>query len=292
MRNRLPLLSQRLFNVPLAIHPAKAEIIIAALADRLGVVTIHGLSGGLKPRAFWADDDDDWGPPPAPDTGYDLLQDVALVPVHGTLVKALGGVRPYSGMTGYDQIRAAFLCATEDPAVKAIVLDIDSPGGEVAGLFDLTDELFNARGTKPVWAILNEHAYSAAYTIASAADRIIVPRTGGVGSIGVMCCHVDFSKALAGAGLAVTFIQYGARKTDGAPEKPLSDEALQRLQADVDAMGEMLVEVVARNRGVAAARVKATEAGLFMGAAGVAEGLADAVMSPAAAFQGLLESLH
>ena len=158
-------------------------------------------------------------------------------------------------------------------------------GGEVAGCFDLADEIFACRGRKPIWAILSENAFSAAYAIASAADRITVPRTGGTGSVGVICLHVDFSKALATAGIAVTLITYGARKAEGNEYEPLSDGALERFQADIDRMGELFCETVARNRGLAVAQVRAMEAGTFLGAAGVDNGLADVVAAPDEAFR-------
>ena len=133
---------------------------------------------------------------PEPARGYEVLGGVAIIPVEGTLVAKLGMLCPYSGMTGYDGIRVNFLTALADDAVRAIVLDIDSPGGECSGLFDLVDTIVAGRGVKPIRAILTEVAFSAAYAIASAADRISVPRTGGVGSIGVVCMHVDWSRAL------------------------------------------------------------------------------------------------
>jgi ClpP class serine protease len=290
--NRLPHLATRLFNVPLAIAPAKAEVIIAALADRLGVAHMFRSNGepvALAPMAY--DDDASAQPQRSRDPGYDVVEGVALVHVCGTLVQKNGYLRPYSGMTGYDGIRQSFLTALYDPQVEAIALNIDSCGGEVAGCFDLADEIYNARGEKPIWAILDECAYSAAYALASAADRIIVPRTGGTGSIGIVTCHVDWSKALSGAGIAVTFVQFGARKTDGAAEKPLSDEALARIQGDIDTLGEMFVDTVARNRGVAASKIKATEASTYLGRAGVDRGLADAVMAPDAAFRALLKRI-
>lgn len=282
-----------MFNVPVAIAPAKAEVIIAALADRLGVAHMFRANGeavAMAPMAFW-DDDDEGRPERAADKGYDVANGVALVHVCGTLVQKNGYLRPYSGMTGYDGIRQCFMTALEDSEVQAIALDVDSSGGEVAGCFDLVDAIYDARGEKPIWAILDECAYSAAYAIASAADHITVPRTGGTGSIGVVCCHVDWSKALAGAGVAVTFIQYGDRKTDGASEKPLTDEALKRFQGDIDTLGELFVETVARNRGVGASKIRATQAGTYLGQAGVSLGLADAVMAPDAAFRELVASL-
>lgn len=276
-------LSQRLFNQPVAIHPDKAEVVIAALADRLGVAQLFRADG--RPSAMIAPDlDDDWADAPG---GYDNVQGVAVIGIEGTLVQRSGALRPYSGMTGYDGIRQNFLTALTDPEIRAIALDIDSPGGEVAGCFDLVDTIYNSRGDKPIWAILNENAFSAAYAIASAADRIIVPRTGGVGSIGVMCMHVDFSKALSGSGIVVTFIQHGERKTDGASEKPLADEARARLQNDIDAMGDLFIQTVARNRGMPAASVRATQASTFLASQGVDLGLADAIMAPDEAFREL-----
>ena len=294
--NRLPYLSQRLFNTPLCIHPAKVEVIIAALAERLGVTSLTRISGETirpSPMAFYDEDDDGefYREGEVPDAGYDLINGVAVIPITGTLVQKLGGVRPWSGMSGYNGIRNAFRCALEDPGAKAIVLDIDSPGGEVAGCFDLVDTIYQGRGPKPIHAVLNEVAYSAAYAIASAADRVIVPRTGGVGSIGVMAVHVDFSKALDNAGMKVTFIQCGANKTDGAPEKPLSDTALARFQGDIDFLGDIFFDLVARNRKLTRQAVKDTEAATYLGKDGVALGLADAVMPPQDAFRELQDSL-
>lgn len=283
-------LAQRMFNTPIAIRPEKAEVVMASLADRLGITHLAYLGGqSISMAKASLDDDEGYDYQARADRGYDLVGSVAVIPVHGTLVKKLGTLRPYSGMTGYDGIRQAFLTALTDRKVKAIMLDIDSPGGEVAGCFDLVDTIYEARGDKPIWAILNEGAYSAAYAIASAADRIIVPRTGGVGSIGVIVMHVDMSKALTSAGFQVTFITYGEAKADGHPEIPLSNEAAARIQAEVDAMGTLFVDTVARNRGIAASKVKATQAATFMAADGVRLGLADAVMAPDAAFRALLK---
>lgn len=284
--NTLPHLAQRLFNVPLAITPRKAEIVMAALADRFGIARLFRANGeAVMLDSFQIEGE------PAPDRAYEVVAGIAVIPVTGTLVQKLGTLRPYSGMTGYDGIRANLSMALEDDSVRAIVLDIDSPGGEVAGCFDLVDAIYNARGRKPLWAILTESAYSAAYAIASAADRVIVPRTGGTGSVGVICMHVDFSKALSAQGIDVTLIQYGDRKSDGSEYAPLSKEALARFQADVDSMGELFVNTVARNRGLKAAAVSGTQATTFLGANGVEIGFADAVMAPDAAFRSLLAEL-
>lgn len=292
MIDDFPLLAQRLFNTPIAIHPRKAEIAMAALADRLGITSLVRSNGAPVPAAWFDDDDDEdfSSSRESRDPGYDVLAGAAVIQVAGTLVQKRSSLRPYSGMTGYNGIRQAFLTALSDSAVERIVLDISSGGGEVAGCFDLVDTIHDARGDKPIAAILTESAYSAAYAIASAADTIYVPRTGGTGSIGVICMHVDFSEALTKAGLKVTFItNEGAdRKADGHPEIPLSAEALAAFQADIDAMGALFHDTVARNRGIAASAIRDMRAGTFMGEAGVAARLADTVAAPDAAFAAFL----
>lgn len=288
-------LASRLFNTPIAIAPQKAEIVMAALADRFGVTKLFRQSGDVVlladggAKAFLdgsaaEDDRADYRP-------YEVISGVAIIPIEGTLVQKLGSLHPWSGMTGYDGIRAMLSMAMNDEGVRAIVLDVDSPGGEVAGCFDLVDAIYEASATKPIWSILTENAFSAGYALASAASRVIVPRTGGTGSVGVICMHVDMSQALSKAGIEVTFIHYGAKKADGADAKPLSKPALARFQADVDAMGELFVETVARNRSISTAKVRDTEAGTFLGAAGVDIGFADAVMAPDEAFASLLDEL-
>lgn len=282
-----PHLAQRLFNVPLAITPQKAEVVMAALADRFGLARLFHADGRVVALESW---DGDIGAP-AENKPYQVVAGVAVIPVSGTLVQKLGTMSPYSGMTGYDGIRANLSLALADDSVHGIVFDIDSPGGEVAGCFDLADAIYAARGEKPIWSILTENAFSAAYALASATDRIIVPRTGGTGSVGVICMHVDMSKALGSAGVNVTIIHYGDKKANGSDVRPLSSEALADIQSDVDEMGELFVDTVARNRGLSARAVRSTQAGTFMGSAGVKVGFADAVMAPDAAFRALLAKL-
>ncbi len=220
---------------------------------------------------------------------YDTIDGIAIIPIQGILVH--GCTWWGWNETDYASIRELIAAAIEDPEVRAIVLLVNSPGGEVAGCFDLADWMFGVRGVKPIWAILNENAFSAAYALASCADRIIVPRTGGTGSIGVISMHVDITAALEKFGIKVTTIQFGARKSDSYPTTPLSDEARERFQADIDLMGEMFVDLVARNRGMAASKVRGTQAGCFLGELGVTAGLADEVLSPDEAFVSLREEI-
>lgn len=220
---------------------------------------------------------------------YDVIDGVAVVPVCGILVHQRSW---WNDETCYAGIKQKLVLALGDPEVRGVALYVNSPGGEVAGCFDLADDIYSVRGQKPIWAILDENAYSAAYALASAADRIIVPRTGGTGSIGVISLRIDITAALEQMGVKITAIQFGARKTDSYPTTPLSDEARDRMQADVDQMGETFIAMVARNRGIDVAKVRATEAGTFLGAAGVDAGLADAVMAPDEAFLAFVQQLE
>jgi signal peptide peptidase SppA len=287
-----PFAAARVFDVPLAIHPTKGQVIAKALASRFGIADVEFAGGApavVRPMAY-----DEWDEGPSTkyeETPYDFNQGVAIIDVSGTLVQKSSNLRPYSGMLGYNAIRHNFLAALNDDKVKAIALSIDSPGGEVAGCFDMADLIYESRSIKPTLAILNECAYSAAYALASACEQITVPRTGGTGSVGVICMHLDQSKAIDKAGLTVTIIKYGDRKADGNQFSPLSKEALERFQADVDEMGELFVATVARNRNLSADVVRKTQATTFLGAAGVEIGFADAVMAPDEAFRSLLAEL-
>jgi len=170
----------------------------------------------------------------------------------------------------------------DDPEVKAIWLDIDSPGGEVAGCFDFCDELAccnKANGGKPIWGFVNEEAHSAAYAIASQCDQLIMPRTASVGSIGVLTMHVDFSKAMAMDGIKATLIHAGAHKVDGNPYEPLPDAVRADIQARLEKVRLLFAQTAARGRNTKPKAMLATEARCFDADGAVAAGLADAIAS-------------
>lgn len=207
---------------------------------------------------------------------YVIRDGVLLVPVKGVLLNGF----PYQygdWATGYEYIWKCLDRGIEDSEVKGIAFVIDSPGGMVAGNFDLVDHIFEARGTKPMRSFAAESAYSAAYSIASAADRLIVARTGGVGSIGVVTSHVDISKAIAEYGYKITFIFAGKHKVDGNPYEALPDDVKARIQERIDELYGVFVDTVARNRNLDAAAVRATEALTFTATQAIENHLADAV---------------
>ena len=122
------------------------------------------------------------------------------------MVHRVGGMEAMSGLQSTESVRQAIRAAVADPEVDSILLEIDSPGGEVDGTFDLADEVFEARGKKPIVAVATETAASGAFALASAADRLFLPRTGRVGSVGVFALHVDQSVRDANQGIKVTHI--------------------------------------------------------------------------------------
>ena len=273
--NLLPHLAARLFGVPLAIHRPKLDVILSVLGARVGLADLAA-PVGYTPAARAL------GPPSGK---------VAVIPIHGTLVRRTSGIEAESGLTSYTGIAAQLDAALASPEIAAILLDIDSPGGESGGVFDLADRIRAASEVKPVWAVANDMAFSAAYALASAATRVFVARTGGVGSIGVIAMHVDQSVKDAQDGVRYTAVFAGERKNDLNPHEPISNEAHAVLKAEVDRIYDLFVETVARHRGLDADAVRATEAGLFFGPDAVATGLADAVGSLDDALTQLTQSL-
>ena len=271
----LPHLAARLFGVPLAIHRPKLDVILSVLGARVGLADLAA-PVGYTPAAR----------APGPPSGK-----VAVIPIHGTLVRRTSGIEAESGLASYTGIAAQLDAALASPEIAAILLDIDSPGGESGGVFDLADRIRAASEVKPVWAVANDMAFSAAYALASAAARVFVARTGGVGSIGVIAMHVDQSVKDAQDGVRYTAVFAGERKNDLNPHEPISNEAHAVLRAEVDRIYDLFVETVARHRGLDADAVRATEAGLFFGPDAVATGLADAVGSLDDALTQLTQSL-
>lgn len=212
---------------------------------------------------------------------------VAVVPLHGHLVHVLRSYRP--GHAGCNLIRLGLLQALADRAMKAIVLDVASMGGELDGCLDLAEMIMRARAQKPIWSICADHALGPAYVIAAAATRVTVPRTGLLGEVGDMAMLVDQSGALRKAGLKVHVVASGAEKGKQlrAESGGVTRKDLRAAQRQVDRLGSLLTREVARFRGVRPGLIQTLQGGRVMGQRAVAAGLADAVMAPADAFAAL-----
>jgi capsid assembly protease len=250
--------ASRFVNTPLMIHPPKLEVIIKALGPRLGIdpEAVLARRVPLDATATLMSRYEDAGD----DRDYAVIDGIAVIPVQGTLLKKESFMSAWSGSSSYEQIQRQIASAVADAGVSAILLDIDSPGGETAGCFDLADFIFEARKEKPIWAVANDIALSAAYAIASSAERIWLNRTGAVGSIGVYALHMDQSGFDKDLGVKYTYVFAGACKVDANPHEPLSDRAQKDIQDEVDREYGIFTETVARNRKASKKEIVATEA--------------------------------
>lgn len=205
---------------------------------------------------------------------------VAVIPIQGVLTS-----RPslIARLFGFDNsingIRAMLRDAVADQQVGAVVLDVDSPGGSVDGIPEFAAEILQARKAKPVVAIANTVAASAAYWLASQASELFVSPSGRVGSIGVFMAHEDWSKFDERMGVATTLIAAGKYKVEGNPFEPLSDEAKEAMQAVVDDYYGMFVDAVAKGRGTTASKVRGGfgEGRMVLASHAKDEGMVDAV---------------
>ncbi|WP_341823081.1 S49 family peptidase [Wolbachia endosymbiont (group A) of Clivina fossor] len=205
------------------------------------------------------------------------VERTAIIAIHGILTKKPGAFDVFLGMTSYEQIEEQITQALADSSIETIILEIDSPGGEVNGIFDLADFIYESRAKKRIVALANDDAYSAAYAIASSAEKIFLTRTSGVGSIGVIASHIDQSGFDEKQGIKYTTIFAGSRKNDLNPHEPMTSESLGSLQKEVDRLYEMFLQLIARNRGLSIEKIRSTEAGLYFGEKAVEIGLADGV---------------
>ncbi len=203
----------------------------------------------------------------------------AIIPIHGTLINRFSA--SWGFVTGYNFIRSQIAAASMDPEVSAIVLDVNSFGGMCAGCAETADAIHAAREIKPVIGVVDAFAYSAGYMLASAASRLVVTPTGGVGSIGVVATHINMAKMLDSVGVEVTFIHAGAKKVDGNPYEKLSDRAKADIQREVNAQYDIFVAQVSRNRRMKDEDVRGTEAATFTADEAKEIGLVDAVAAPA-----------
>lgn len=181
---------------------------------------------------------------------------VAIMPLRGVMANRASMLGDISGATSSEALQRALKSVRDDDGIKAVVLDVDSPGGSVQGTEELADTIASFKDRKPIIAQVNANCASAAYWVASAADEIVVTPTGWVGSIGVLTAHDDISAALEQEGIKRTLIASADYKTEASSIFPLSDEARAHMQGQVDAYDRIFVDRVAAGRGVAASAVR------------------------------------
>lgn len=268
-------LAARLYNSALLITPGKAEVIEQVFRARE-----EGRPALLAPAVEPAQPRQEMlsnGTVRTEAGYYRTAEGIALIPVLGTLVQRGDSMDALSGLTSYGRLASQLQAAMDDTRVGGILLEIDSPGGEANGAFDLQGKIRAAAAKKPTWAIANEQAFSAAYLLASGAERMFVPAPGMVGSVGVVMLHVDQSQRDAKQGLVYTPIFAGSHKVDFSSHAPLSEDALASAQSEVDRVYEMFVGAVADGRGIDAQVVRDTQAALLNPAAALTAGLIDGI---------------
>jgi signal peptide peptidase SppA len=217
---------------------------------------------------------------------------IMVLPMYGVVAQRGNMADDISGpgAMSTQKFSQAFRQALADPAVSSILIDIDSPGGSVYGVQELAEEIHAARGQKPVVAIANSLAASAAYWIGSAASELYVTPGGEVGSIGVWSAHQDYSKHLEALGISTTLISAGKFKTEGHPYAPLDAEAQAFMQQRVDDYYGAFTRGVAKQRGVPIAQVRD---GMGQGRVlGAEQALAEKMVDGIATFDDVLKKMQ
>jgi len=234
----------RVYNRPLLLHPEKLEEICQVIDRRraglkLDAASLAELRAANESRRK-----------------VQVQRSVAVLPILGTLAMRAGPLEESSGMMSTQQIGRELERLAADESVGAILLDIDSPGGEVFGVEELAAKIRAVGQQKPVVAIANPWAASAAYWLASAAGELVATPSGMVGSVGVYMAHVDQSAWNEQIGMKVTYIHAGEHKVETNPDQPLAPETLAHLQSEVDKWYGKFVAAVAQGRNTTAADVK------------------------------------
>jgi ClpP class serine protease len=281
-----PQIADRLFGRAHAIEPeAFRAIVESPIARRIMSGEKPGTDGSksarkAKRQRMSALVEGEWIKSPNGMSEYFVTSaGVAVLPVMGILSQRFDWLSALCGWTTYEGLSAMIDATEQDYRVKARLLDVESPGGECAGMLDAADKIIAARSGKPIWAVANAYALSAAYAIAGSASQLIVPRLCSVGSIGAVCFHVDQSAADQAMGLKYTAIFSGDRKVDGWDHAPLSKDARASAQASVDHCRNEFAVLVDRQGRMSASAALATEAATYFDELAVKAGLANAVGS-------------
>ncbi|WP_438752054.1 S49 family peptidase [Pararhizobium sp. O133] len=296
--------AQRLFDTPLMYDERKAETFVRALGSRItgSTILVANGSGGIDHTAF------ENGRPSAGKLGdrlnrayqrsdrlpFDIIDNVAIIPIEGTLIHKGAFIGSESGETSYQGLQTQIATAIRSPAVKGVVFEVDSYGGEVSGSYETATLMQELSKAKPTISILTDFAYSSGYLLASQARQIVIPEFGGAGSIGVIILHADYSDALAQEGVKVTIIRSGKFKFEGNSLEPLPERVIAKWQAQTDAIRDKFATFVSRGRSgrITKAKALATEAECFDANEAIGLGLVDVVGDPVQAFNAFIKEVN
>lgn len=283
----------RVLNTPLLMDPKYAQTFFAGIAHKLGIDHLQDIEGKIEGRDKLRIRAAGFEKVRDRDRQFQFVDGVGVIPVDGTLVNKFGGLHPRSGMTGYDGILGRAYQAFQDPEVKGVLLDNDTPGGDVAGCFDCTATLkrMSEQFNKPLWSLAYDMNASAGMALASSASRRLITKTGYAGSIGVIMAHTNMKERMKEQGLDVTLIFAGAHKADGNPYENLPEDVYARFLEQTQRLRSEFAEIVAGNIGIPLEKVLATEALCYRGEDAVNAGLADEVVNGNDAIQIFSEYL-
>ncbi|CTQ53550.1 Putative signal peptide peptidase SppA [Roseibium album] len=275
--------ASQVFDTPLLLAETQGLLIGEYLAARMHGVTPPEPQG----NRFRGDDAFEPGNEGPEWQGYAMVGSVARIGLMGELVNRGSWMGTHSGMTSYEGFAEQMTRAGVDSAVSAIALDVNSPGGAAAGMLENARLVKSIAAKKPVIAVVNSLAASAAYGLISGASKIVMTESSEVGSIGVLRLHLDRSKELENRGVTATIIHAGARKVDGHPFGPLEGEARASIEQRVNMIMDRFVALVADHRGIDAQSVRDLEANTLLSDDAIAAGLANEVGT----FDEVLEDL-
>lgn len=279
MSAELTRIASRFIGQPLALHPAKAEVLLHVLGGRIGV----DVSALPEPQANRY-----WGAPVGQRNAdgvfeemYRVIDGVAVISVVGVLINRGAWIGSKSGDVSYEGLDAQLTMAEAAQDVRAIVLDMETPGGEVRGVDALSKRISALNQAKPIVAYLNDMAASAGYHLAAQASQIVGTAGAVAGSVGTVLIHFDRSGEMEQKGVVPTIITSAAHKMDGHPFGPLSEGVRADLQATVDQFNEMFLQAVGAGRGAKLTpdAARALDGRTFIGQEAVARGLIDQIGS-------------
>lgn len=213
--------------------------------------------------------------PPAPI----IVGDVGVINVNGPIIYRASWISELFGFAAIETLRAKFRAALADQDVKTIVFRGETPGGIIDMVPEFADEIYAARGQKPMIAVADTYVASCGYWLLSQCDKIIVPRSGSIGAVGTYFAHENIAGMLEKMGIKITLISHGENKTEGNPYEAPSEGYKTHLQGQADIVGGDFDQAAARGRGVSKKVVLDTfgQGRLYLGREAVALGLADAV---------------
>ena len=276
-----PHLAEQVFNTPLMVRASLAETISKFLAPRLfghAVDQSQEMNGHKSTNAYPIGD---------PEVGNRL----AVIAVHGVLVQRSGTITACEELMSYERLQNQITRELNNDQTLEIVLDFNSGGGAAQAAFECARFIKEASKQKPIHAIINFNAYSAAYLLASACTSIYISDTAGVGSIGVYYKRLDLTKHYEQNGIVIHTFSCGGTKVFNHPDIEMTEEERAHTQASIQQTYEMFVEYVAEFRGIDIEQVKATEADTYQGKQALDHKLADFIMTPQQAINQIAQRL-